>query len=216
MVSLFLKLKGCLWDTTRWSVTVEYSTRQLVHLVVSWNNEVPWHVTAVYGSPHRAFRHSLWDDLWDISQNISGPWCAIGDFNAFLHVSEKEGGTSIKPSSPCRDFHNCLVVYGLEDMGFKGCPFTWHRGDLKERLDRAVINLQWRLRFQEASIFYLSHYKSDHVPLWLCFKQPVSRNRGKRPFRFLASWLTHNECKSLVKRSWNLEEDWNWKVSSFT
>jgi hypothetical protein len=29
----------------------------------------------------------------------------------------------------------------LIDAGFQGFPFTWQRGNLKERLDRMLINL---------------------------------------------------------------------------
>lgn len=54
------------------------------------------------------------------------------------------------------------------------------------------------------------------MPLWLCFKQQVSKSMGQRPFRFLASWLTHEDFSRLVQRSWNAREDWNTNISSFT
>lgn len=46
----------CLWDTSLWSVTVKYHSRQMVHMNVNWKNEGAWDLTAVYGSPHRAMR----------------------------------------------------------------------------------------------------------------------------------------------------------------
>ncbi|KAJ1431883.1 Endonuclease/exonuclease/phosphatase superfamily [Sesbania bispinosa] len=61
-------------------------------------------------------------------------------------------------------------------VGFVGYPFTWRRGNLAERLDRVLINLDWRLRFQQASVYHLPFLKSDHVPLWLCFKESPRPN----------------------------------------
>lgn len=98
----------------------------------------------------------------------------------------------------CRDFQNCLMECELDDLGFNGSPFTWFHGDLKERLDRVVMNLQWHILFDKASIYYLPFFKSDQSPLWLKFKEHGCRNRGLRPFRFVASWLFHEEFLGLV------------------
>lgn len=206
----------CLWNKDGWPVDVGYSNRQLVHLTVKWRNEGPWFLTAVYGSPHRALRQSLWDELREISYEVTGPWCAIGDFNAILKATEKEGGSATSGSNACHDFQSCLTECGLDDLGFQGSPFTWYIGDLKERLDRAMVNIQWRVHFEEASIFHLPYFKSDHVSLWLCFKQQVGRNIGQRPFRFVASWMIHEDFPGLVQRSWKSGEDWNMTISSLT
>lgn len=105
------------------------------------------------------------DELREISNNISGPWCAIRDFNALLNMNEKDGGRSDAGASVFDNFQDCLSDCGLEDVGFRGNPFTWHRGTLRERLDRAVVNIQWRVRFEEATLFHWPNFKSDHVPL---------------------------------------------------
>ena len=34
-------------------------------------------------------------------------------------------------------------------MGFSETKFTWERGGVKERLDRALCNAQWRLKYEE-------------------------------------------------------------------
>lgn len=95
----------------------------------------------MYGSPQRALRQVLWDEIKNISTDVTGPWCAVGDFNAILKHTEKDGGRGMTGTGVCSDFQSCLVDCGLEDMDFKGCPFTWHRNDLHERLDRAVVNM---------------------------------------------------------------------------
>ncbi|KAK5833183.1 hypothetical protein PVK06_016998 [Gossypium arboreum] len=58
---------------------------------------------------------------------------AIGDFNATLSSNEKTGGLS--GGKRYLHFGNFVDLVNLHDLGFRGHPFTWHRGNLFERLD---------------------------------------------------------------------------------
>lgn len=54
-------------------------------------------------------------------------------------------------------------------MGFTGPPFTWARGRegrfrILSQLDRALCNMEWRMKFPEATVRHLSRYQSDHNP----------------------------------------------------
>ena len=49
---------------------VERNNRQFVHLEVAYENEHPWLLTVVYGSPHVANRGELWEGLRDIANQI--------------------------------------------------------------------------------------------------------------------------------------------------
>lgn len=118
--------------------------------------------------------------------------------------------------SICRDFQNFLLDRGLEDLGFYCSPFTWHRGGVREHVDMAVVNVQWRILFEEASLFHLPNFKSDYVPLLLQKHQSVKRNGGRRPFGFLVSSLTHEDFSDLVRKTWKQGEDWSSNISSFT
>ena len=52
---------------------------------------------------------------------VKGPWMVIGDFNAFLHASEKK---SRRPSQTAQvdAFREALESCQLHDLGFKGYP----------------------------------------------------------------------------------------------
>ena len=70
------------------------------------------------------------------------PLVVLGDFNEILYPSEKEGGMA-RPLGMMREFRECLMDCGLEDLGYKGDLFTWKRGEIRERvnvlIERSVI-----------------------------------------------------------------------------
>lgn len=66
-----------------------------------------------------------------------------------------------------RDFRNCLTECDLDDMGFIGDPFTWRRGDIRERFDRAACNVEWAHKFPRAAVINEEHVHSDYRPLVL-------------------------------------------------
>lgn len=84
------------------------------------------------------------------------------------------------------------------DLGFNGDIFSWARGNTRKRLDRAVSNIDWRLKFNSTEIFHLPKLKSDYAPLLVDFNQRIVENRRRRPFRFEAIWLTHPSFNKLV------------------
>ena len=95
----------------------------------------------------------------------------IGDFNAFLHASEKQ---SKRPPqyAQVEAFREALDSCQLQDLGYRGYPFTWNNkrpGDAntKIRLDRGVTNEEWRVKFQMSTITHLSTHTSDHLPIML-------------------------------------------------
>ena len=61
-----------------------------------------------------------------------------------------------------------LKACQLEDLGFKGYPYTWNNnrpGDvnIKFRLDRVVATKEWKDKFQLSSITHFSQYALDHL-----------------------------------------------------
>lgn len=57
----------------------------------------------------------------------------------------------------------------LKDLGFHGPRFTWNRGTLFERLDRALYNFDWEMLAPSTVVHHLHKLKSDHRPLAICF-----------------------------------------------
>jgi len=73
--------------------------------------------------------------------NLS-PWTICGDFNGVLYPSEKWEGVDIDFGA-AQDFIEVVNKRGLQDLGFKGFPFTWTNrqkdvDQIEERLDRLL------------------------------------------------------------------------------
>ncbi|KAL4293818.1 hypothetical protein AHAS_Ahas18G0166100 [Arachis hypogaea] len=119
-----------------------------------------------------------------------GKWMSLsttGDFNAILHDHERRGGSVSNNPGAYLEFQSCVADCRLLDLGFMGWPFTWKRGNLVERLDRGLSNLNWQITFLEAVVKHLPNLNSDHSPICLQHTMAPTHNRNRRPFRFVAA-----------------------------
>lgn len=201
-----------LWQSSVWSVVEVRSTSQVVHLRVRWKRDGWWGLSAVYGSPQPVLRRKLWEDLIAMGREFLGPWALLGDFNSILYDHEKLGGSARNSWRDSARFHEVVNDCGLIDAGYQGPPFTWLKGALMERLDRMLINNEWRLRFQQAVVHHLPPLKSDHRPLLVKFQRDPQPNRFRRPFRFYAGWLSHEDFPNFLSKCWDQGSDWSDKM----
>jgi hypothetical protein len=87
-----------------------------------------------------------------------------GDFNEILFGYEKEGD-NIRPQRCMQAFRDVLEECGLQDLGYCGDIFTWRRGKIRERLDRAVSNKKWVDLLPLFGVVNEDFGKSDHRPI---------------------------------------------------
>ncbi|XP_019175434.1 PREDICTED: uncharacterized protein LOC109170738 [Ipomoea nil] len=121
---------------------------------VEENNQPPWLIASVYGSPTHHLRRRLWKDLRHSERNIAGPWLAAGDFNAVISRDETSNYSSFS-AHRSSDFTSWIQEEGLIDLGFSGPNLTWVKNVCNgipkgARLDRALCNTDWKLRFPGA------------------------------------------------------------------
>ncbi|XP_019173717.1 PREDICTED: uncharacterized protein LOC109169292 [Ipomoea nil] len=101
-----------------------------------------------------------------------------------------------------------------------GSRFTWMRGLNSEsfkgaRLDRALSNIQWRMRFPNAMIHHLPIVGSDHSPLLLNTAGNLEINKPSH-FRYNLAWSTHPSFLSVIKDNWNCATDLDYNKRRMT
>ncbi|XP_073357687.1 uncharacterized protein [Aegilops tauschii subsp. strangulata] len=118
------------------------TTLDFIDVSVENANGDMWRLTGIYGEPNWNCKHRTYQLIRDLHAQSRLPWLVIGDFNEILYSDEKEGGAP-RNQSCLQAFQDALTDCSLEDLGFNGDKFTWFRGGLRERLDRAVSNEDW-------------------------------------------------------------------------
>ncbi|KAH1114727.1 hypothetical protein J1N35_008105 [Gossypium stocksii] len=161
-------------------------------------------------TPQVAVRRELWHVLNSFAESISEPWIVAGAFNSILDGSKRIGGM-ITMCRGCKWFESLLFNGGLRDLGACSPKFTWSRGNLSQRLDRAISNSAWDSFVPHCLVYYLHLLKSDNRPLLVSFTP--EHQRGTKPFRFILGWLLYAEFKALVGENWinEVEVRMNWR-----
>ena len=202
-----------LWQDN-FTVTIFKNHSQFVHFRVDDGKSNSSYITAVYASPIRSNRNFLWRELSRLANNVTDPWLIGGDFNSFLHNSEKKCGSQ-RYSSGCPMFNGWINDFNLYDLGFKGPKFTWSRGTVHERLDRVICDNMWLHMHPDNAVLHLPKLKSDHRPILVKFNNGTQTVGSEKPFRFLASWLTVPNFEKVVRDRWEVNANYLQAVERF-
>ncbi|XP_021748569.1 uncharacterized protein LOC110714370 [Chenopodium quinoa] len=166
----------------------------------------PEFVTAIYASPDPLKRRELWEDLKKFATSHNKPWMLAGDFNDTRFPSERNS-SCFETTRRSEKFNAWIEDMDLLEVEFSGAAHTWARGLNPEtrrsgRLDRALCNEHWALRFEKASMKHISAVYSDHCPIFISPNGFAPLQSLHRPFKFQASWLLHEKFQNFVKDKW--------------
>ena len=126
-------------------IRVVRSSAQIIRCEVKSVNSINrWLMTGVYGSPYAKDKTTLWDRLYNLVENIRGPWLMIGYFNALLFSGDKVAGRRVGTSL----FRGFMDHIGGIKIEFYGNQFTWDNGRIgmgmiKKRIDSVTCNSSW-------------------------------------------------------------------------
>ncbi|XP_058774367.1 uncharacterized protein LOC131648642 [Vicia villosa] len=148
----------------------------------------------------------------EISNNMRNPWMLAGDFNDITYVSEKKGG--VTPSlSRCKRLRDRMELCRVSDVESRRPIFTWrgpiYRGGQRiyEKLDRALSNDEWRMRFPDSYVKVLMRVDfSDHHPILINLKED-NFDRHEKHFRFENAWLTNDTYGNMLRDVWKEDKD---------
>lgn len=165
----------------------------------------PWQLTLIYGSPTPSNRHQFWDCIASVGQTFQGAWFIYRDFNMVFNQKDKKGGTPVENSSN-GGYNATINNLRLIDVGFVGNLYTWTNrrkgsANIQERLDRGFSNVQWKIRFQEATLIHLQEIHSDHRPLLIHME--IAGPSQPKSFKFEAMWTTYPATGFVINEAWN-------------
>ncbi|RYR56284.1 hypothetical protein Ahy_A05g022025 [Arachis hypogaea] len=166
-----------------------------------------WECNFIYGNPCFGRRKEQWRAITRNNSNRGEPQVFIGDFNDILSQEEKIG-LHPKPQSQVREFRQFVDMNYLMDLDIKGGRFTGFGNPrngviTREKIDRALVNWEWRALYPQASLKALPAISSDHRPLILNMNQI---QRKEKNFKFEAFWTDHEECENIVRKGWEKED----------
>ncbi|VFQ83427.1 unnamed protein product [Cuscuta campestris] len=159
-------------------------------------------ITTVYGQHTREGRKLLWETL-AFHMPLDECWLVGGDFNAIASPLEHKGSSSPCASSMA-DMDDCIQACELSEPQVKGSLFTWmgkrSTGTVHRKLDRILLNVNFRNLFDDITTTILSRATSDHKPLILECKNSIFL--GPKPFRYLNFWGYHKDFHDVVSKAW--------------
>ena len=179
---------------------------QYITMSVSRVGSTPWYFTAIYASPDPTKRQDLWTELKLFAETMNEPWLLAGDFNETRFPSERSN-SCYETSRRSHKFNSWIEDLELIEVEFSGPQHTWARELTPEtrqsaRLDRALCNGPWGLRFNNAKLRHLPAIQSDHNPLLISPNGFIPLQSIARPFKFQATWLSHENFRSFVEEKW--------------
>ncbi|KAJ1431598.1 Endonuclease/exonuclease/phosphatase [Sesbania bispinosa] len=185
-------------------ISVSSHSQNYIHATVEDSMEERiWETTFLYRNPNFQQRRYLWSRIQALRPTPNQPWTIMGDFNELLYHHEKDGLRPIEPQR-MEFFRDFVSNLGLMDLDFKGCKFTWYSNPrngfvTREKLDRILVNWEWRSLFPNALAMAIPSVSSDHTPIifWL---KPKLRSAAK--FKFEAFWEEHEDCKAVIDEGW--------------
>ncbi|XP_060190580.1 uncharacterized protein LOC132619813 [Lycium barbarum] len=207
MQSAVANCNGKIWILVADNIEVEVvrDTSQQVTLKLFFHEFNQAIVTSiVYTKCDASDRLELWYSIYNLANTVTIPWMVSGDFNAILNQEEKISGLPVNKNN-AEDFAFCINSCELQEVNFKGSPFTWWNGRadnecIFERLERMLINSQFLNWFGHIEVEHLARIGSDHAPL-LCSYGEVANNIP-RLFKFHNFLTDHESFLDTVKQNW--------------
>ncbi|GLT47333.1 hypothetical protein SLA2020_210380 [Shorea laevis] len=175
-----------LWWTAKVNISIFSSDKKMIDGCCSEASfSSTWHFSFVYGEPNIQPRSTMWNRILNLRRPEFIPWLIISDLNLVGDSRDKKGKRS-PPQIDRRILEELISSCSLRELSYCGSPYTWARGNISERLDRALINDAWSQLFPNAQLFHCTRIGSDHCPLLLSLK--AIPTFPKRQFRYELKW----------------------------
>ncbi|KAL0408431.1 UNVERIFIED_CONTAM: putative mitochondrial protein [Sesamum radiatum] len=158
-----------------------YSNRHIDASVQIDDQQQTWRFSGIYGEPETSNRKKTWELLARLKAQAIRPWLCIGDFNEILDDSEKDGGNT-RPYGKRKTFvpHWNLMDYLI--LALTGI------------LTHGATGKNFRTQSAKGS--------TEHVLMITGSICSLMLRNIRKPFRFEAAWMGHEDCDQIIEQSW--------------
>eukprot|EP00253_Pinus_taeda_P005862 PITA_05862 len=205
---------GTLWDKNKWEIKEKKAYSWWIRTDI-WDKATKedYIIYNIYAPNHYRDKASCWDTITSDLMTVQGRNIFLrGDLNLIRNADEKLGGNFY--ADPSRDSLEAIIqTHNLVDIPPLNGRFTWSNkrignSNIKERLDRILVQERIVARFSNIQSKILLGYFSDHKPVALILDK--GKNLGPLPFKYNKAWDSKEEFRALVKEQWAKElEQWN-------
>lgn len=131
----------------------------------------------------------------------------MGDFNTISHIEDRQGEALVHRME-IKDFNDYIEDTNMNDMRYIGRWFTWTNNYVFRKIDRAIVNSEWMLRFPQKEVIVMDPNLSDHSHL--CISLDEVTFKGPKTFRFLNCIAEHSNFLKVVKDAWEIPMGGSW------
>ncbi|XP_058733915.1 uncharacterized protein LOC131605592 [Vicia villosa] len=195
------------WKSNLLTVQVCKKADVLIHSNIKMNNAPEWSFTAIYARPNDISKKQLWEELQKLAIDMKKAWMVAGDFNDIMSIGDKKGGAPVTINR-CQKMRDRMGSCMLSNLESKGPRFMWrgpiyHGGQrIYEKLDRAIVNDDWKLQFPDSYEKVLTRVEfSDHHPIQIELHEE-NHQYSKKPFCFENAWLLNDSYPSMLHETW--------------
>lgn len=200
---------GILWGKNKWTLKNNTHNRWWIRIdMQSSDQKEKCTIYNVYAPTHYRDKAACWESLKVDMDTTQGEEIYLGgDLNLIRNTEEKLGGKYF--TDPFRDnLEEIIQAHKLIDIPPQNGRFTWSnkrtgRNNIKERLDRILVQEKAAANFQRIHSSIIQGYTSDHKPVVLRLEK--EEDLGPLPFKYNKAWDAKEDFKSLVKEAWKTE-----------
>eukprot|EP00253_Pinus_taeda_P004497 PITA_04497 len=178
---------GTLWDKNKWELKEQKSYSWWVRTDIRDKaTKEEYTIYNIYAPNHYRDKASCWDTITSDLMTAQGRNIFLGgDLSLIRNADEKLGGNFY--ADPSRDSLEAIIqTHNLVDIPPHNGRFTWSNkrtgnNNIKERLDRILVQERTVARFSNIQSKIILGYISDHKPVALILDK--GKNMGPLPFK---------------------------------
>lgn len=123
----------------------------------------------------------------------------MADYNVILQAEDRKHGNPVH-AAETKDFSDFMISAKMQELRAIGGTHTWANGHTCNRIDRAIVNVDWMMQMPVMEVHMLRPNVSYHSPFNLRLDRTC--NTKAKNFRFFNCIVEHSRFLQVVEQAW--------------